>query len=89
MKVIRTTGRFERDVKLAKRRGKDLDRLWTVVEVLQLDGSLEPRHRPHRLSGEWRGAWECHVEPDWLLIWRSDGGDLILTRTGTHADLFE
>ena len=49
---------------------------------------LEARHRPHRLSGNWSGAWECHLEPDWLLIWTQEADVLVLTRTGTHSDLF-
>jgi mRNA interferase YafQ len=46
------------------------------------------RYRPHRLSGNWNRFWECHIEPDWLLIWDEDETALILVRTGTHADLF-
>ena len=83
-----TTGRFDRDLRRARRRGKDLDRLWAVVERL-LDGArLDPHHRAHRLSGEWSRSWECHIEADWLLIWHVDGDALVLTRTGTHSDLF-
>lgn len=63
-----TTKRFGRDLKRAKKRGKDLGRLWAVVDRL-LDGQpLDPRHRQHRLSGAWSGSWECPIEPDWLLI---------------------
>lgn len=83
-----TTGRFDRDLRRARRRGKDLERLWAVVKRL-LDGErLDPRHRAHRLSGEWSRSWECHIEPDWLLIWHVEDDALVLTRTGTHSDLF-
>ena len=83
-----TTGRFDRDLRRARRRGKDLDRLWAVVERL-LDGEpLDPRHRAHRLSGEWSRSWECHIEADWLLVWHVEDDALVLTRTGTHSDLF-
>ncbi len=64
--------------KRTKRRGKQFDKLWAVVEQLLKDEPLEPRHRAHTLSGQWQSFRECHIEPD-----------LILARTGTHADLFE
>ena len=83
-----TTRRFERDLARAKKRGKNLNKLWTVVKRLLDEQPLEARHRPHRLSGNWSGSWECHLEPDWLLIWTQEADVLILTRTGTHSDLF-
>ncbi|MBM3555130.1 MAG: type II toxin-antitoxin system YafQ family toxin [Alphaproteobacteria bacterium] len=89
MLEVATTGAFERDVKRAKKRGRNLDKLWRVVELLQRGIALEPRYRVHPLRGEWRHFLECHIEPDWLLIWRADGNTLFLTRTGTHADLFD
>lgn len=89
MRPIRTTARFERDLKLARKRGKNLDKIWRVIDTLQRGQKLEPRHRMHRLSGDWGAFWECHVEPDWLLIWDNADDALILVRTGTHADLFE
>jgi mRNA interferase YafQ len=88
MRALETTKQFERDLKKAKRRGKKLDKLWSVVEILLRGEALPVRCRPHRLSGEWRAFWECHVEPDWLLIWNDEAEALILVRTGTHADLF-
>lgn len=86
--ILRTTSRFEKDLKRAKRRGKDLNKLWAVLEVLVAGGELHPRHRPHRLSGQWSDSWECHIEPDWLLIWDRQEDALVLVRTGTHSDLF-
>ena len=83
-----TTSRFERDLRRATKRGKDLDKLWEIVDQLLAERPLDPHHRPHRLSGAWSRAWECHIEPDWLLIWNLDDSDLILVRTGSHADLF-
>ena len=83
-----TTGRFERDLQHARRRGKNLDKLWAVVDRLLAGESLEPRHRTHRLSGQWARSWECHIEPDWLLIWHVRDDALVLIRTGSHADLF-
>ena len=82
-----TTRRFERDLGRSKRRGKNLDKLWTVVELLLQEQPLDPRHRVHRLSGDWSGSWECHIEADWLLIWHSRDDALVLVRTGTHSDL--
>ena len=89
MTRLRTTKRFERDVKRAQRRHKDLDKLWAVVERLIAGTPLEPQHHQHPLSGKWKRSWECHIEPDWLLIWQLQDGQLTLVRTGTHADLFE
>ena len=83
-----TTRRFERDLDRVKKRGKNLNKLWTVVKRLLEEQPLEVRHRPHRLSGNWSGSWECHLEPDWLLIWTQEADALVLTRTGTHSDLF-
>jgi mRNA interferase YafQ len=89
MRTLKTTTRFKRDLKLAQKRRLDIDRLWTVVEVLVRGDSLAARHRPHRLTGDWARFWECHIAPDWLLIWEDDGASLTLVRTGTHADLFD
>ena len=83
-----TTNRFERDLKRAIVRGKDLDKLWKIVELLLDNKPLEKRHRPHPLSGNYATAWECHIEPDWLLIWNQEDDQLVLSRTGTHSDLF-
>ena len=83
-----TTNRFEKDLKRAIKRGKDLDKLWKIVEQLLNNKPLEKRHRPHPLSDNYATAWECHIEPDWLLIWNSEVDQLVLSRTGTHSDLF-
>ena len=85
-----TTTQFKKDLRRAKRRGKNVEVLWAVVERLVSGLPLDPRNRPHRLSGEWSRCWECHIEPDWLLIWDSRADDsFVLVRTGSHADLFE
>ena len=89
MRSLRTTKQFERDLKLARRRRKKLDRLWAIVDLLVRVEPLPARCRRHRLSGEWNRLWECHIEPDWLLIWDEAEQMLTLVRTGTHADLFE
>ena len=83
-----TTKRFEKDFKLIKKRGKDPEKLWDIVKIILAGKPLDPRHRKHRLSGNWSFAWECHIEPDWLLIWEEGDDAIILARTGTHSDLF-
>ena len=83
-----TTTRFERDLKRSRRRGKDLDKLWAVVDRLLTEKPLGPHNRAHRLASDGSGSWECHIEPDWLLIWHLDDDILVLVRTGTHSDLF-
>lgn len=84
-----TTNRFEKDLKRATRRGKNLDKLWGTVEMILSGSDLPDRYRPHPLSGPWAKFWECHIEPDWLLIWIIRDENLVLVRTGTHADLFD
>ena len=86
--LLLTTTRFERDLRLAQKRGKDVRKLWTVVDRLLAKQPLDQRYRLHRLSGGWSPSWECHIEPDWLLIWNEEDEALTLVRTGTHADLF-
>ncbi len=85
---LATTRRFERDLKRVRRRRKDLDKLWSVVERLLQGQPLDRSHRIHRLSGRWADFWECHLEPDWLLIWIENEDELVLVRTGSHSDLF-
>lgn len=80
---------FERDVKLAKKRGKDLAKLASLVEMLTKGETLPPRLRDHYLTGNYAGRRECHLEPDWLVIYRLIGDDEVrFERTGAHSDLF-
>ncbi|MCL5999774.1 MAG: type II toxin-antitoxin system YafQ family toxin [Chloroflexi bacterium] len=92
MRLIVTLTQFEKDTRLMRKRGKDLDKLQTIVKRLANDESLEPRYRDHPLSGGYQGRRECHIEPNWLLIYRfgerNNSPALILERTGTHSDLF-
>lgn len=81
--------RCKKDMKLAGRRGKDMRKFWGVVNRLLENIPLEPRNRPHRLSGIWYPFMECHIEPDWLLIYHIDNDTLHLARTGSHSDLFD
>jgi mRNA interferase YafQ len=85
--IVRATG-FKKDVKRAQKRGKDMDKLKAIIQLLLDDGPLEPRHRDHPLKGDWIGYRDLHIEPDWLLLYRVTEMELMLARTGTHADLF-
>ena len=89
MKGIRPTSRFLRDLKQAKKRGKDLAKIEAVIDALARGERLAHRHFPHPLKGRMKGLMECHVEPDWLLIWEEDVREIVLVRCGTHTDLFE
>lgn len=86
--IIRQATRFRRDVKRLQRQGVDLTGLQTIIRTLAAAEPLAARYRDHALVGNWRGFRECHVQPDWLLIYRVDGEELQLARTGSHADLF-
>jgi mRNA interferase YafQ len=88
MRHITQHRRFRDDLKQQKRRGKDLEELIAVIELLTEEGHLSAAYRPHKLTGEWKGLWECHIEPDWLLIYEITTTEVVLIRTGTHADLF-
>ena len=81
-------GQFRRDVKLAERRGKDMTKLRELILLLIEGEPLPPRYKDHALGGDWKLHRDCHIEPDWLLLYKVDGADLYLVRTGTHSDLF-
>lgn len=85
------TSRFKAGVKLARKRGLDISLLEDVIEKLRLDQPLEAKHHNHELSGNFKGVWECHIQPDWLLLYLKDDGVLVLTLvdTGTHSDIFK
>jgi len=85
---IHQTAQFKKDVKRQKRRGKDLEKLKRVIELLLSGTPLPSQYNDHPLYGDWKRHRDCHVEPDWLLIYRLEDETLFLERTGTHADLF-
>ena len=84
------SNRFKKDLKLVKKRGLKIDNLRNVVNTLASEEKLDEKYRDHALTGDYRGFRECHVEPDWLLVYRVDQDELelFLFRTGTHSDLF-
>lgn len=89
--IIRRTSQFKKDVKRQEKRGKDFQEFKGLVNKIAEGVPLPSRHRDHKLPGNYRkykGVRECHVEPDWLLIYLKTVNELILIRTGTHADLF-
>ena len=88
---VKFTSQFKKDLKLAKKQNKDLDKLFEVVNILADGGTLDARYRDHELSGNYQGTRECHIEPDWLLVYeiRDEVLVLMLYRLGTHSELFK
>jgi mRNA interferase YafQ len=88
---VEYTTKFKRDLKLAKRRNKDIPSLQDIMKKIEHEKPLEPRLKDHVLTGNWVGYRELHIEPDWLLIYKliSDEKVVIFVRTGTHSDLFK
>lgn len=84
-----TARKFEKDYEKLLRAGKDEDKIKRVIKKLLNGEPLEPRHGNHKLKGEYRDRWECHIEPDWLLIYKRTDQELILERTGSHSELFK
>ncbi|MFO7936236.1 MAG: type II toxin-antitoxin system YafQ family toxin [Kiritimatiellia bacterium] len=84
------SSRFKKDVHLALKRGKDMDKLLTVINLLVAGKPLPVRYKDYPLAGNYSGFRDCHIETDWILIYRIEHSQLqlILTRTGTHSDLF-
>ncbi len=80
---------FKRDYKRIKKQGLDVTKLQAVIETLAQQASLDQRYKDHPLRGNRKGYRECHIEPDWLLIYRIVGNELQLAETGSHADLFD
>ncbi len=79
---------FKKDFKNAKKRKKDPQKLAHIIEELQHNRELPPKNKNHKLKGNYAQCWECHIEPDWLLIYKKTSEELILIRTGTHSTLF-
>lgn len=88
---VRFTSQFKKDLKLAKRQSKNLEKLFEVINILANGGTLDPGYHDHDLTGRYRGTRECHIELDWLLIYEIQGNVLVLMlyRLGSHSELFK
>jgi mRNA interferase YafQ len=82
------TRQFDKDVKRMQRRAKNLEKLKIIIRSLIAEESLDPISRDHKLIGNWKGRRECHIESNWLLIYKIEENRIIFERTGTHSDLF-
>lgn len=89
MKILIPTTRYRKNLKRISKRGKNPDKLLGILACLERDEPLPASARPHLLQGKWSGYWECHIEPNWLLVYKVYDDRVELARTGTHADLFE
>lgn len=85
------TSKFKKDIKLLKKQGKNIEKLYEIINILAYGEELDAKYRDHNLIGNYKGYRECHIEPDWLLIYKVMENILILTlsRTGTHSELFK
>lgn len=88
--IVKFTTQFKKDYKLAMKRGLKMNFLEDIVEKLSMGEALPDKNKDHALTGNWIGFRECHIQPDWLLVYRMENDVLVLTltRTGTHSDLF-
>ena len=84
------TNRFKKDLKRCVKRGLDISKIIEAVKLLEANGQLSAKYKPHKLVGDRQGQWECHIQPDWLMVWEQNDMELTLLflQTGTHADLF-
>ncbi len=87
---IKPTSQFKRDLKLMQKRGLKMELLTDVISKLSKGEALDPKYKDHALTGNFAGCRECHIQPDWLLVYEYEDDNLILylTRTGSHSDLF-
>lgn len=90
MYIVKPSGRFKKDLKVVAKRGYDINLLTNVVKLLAAGSPLPEKNKDHALTGNWVNYRECHITPDWLLIYKVEDDVLVLTltRTGTHSDLF-
>ena len=84
------SSQFKRDFKLMQKRNEDMDKIRDIMDMLENEVPLKPKHNEHPLQGNYKGCKECHIEPDWLLIYDIDKSEneIYFVRTGTHSDLF-
>lgn len=88
---VQFTSQFKKDLKLAKKQKKNLEQLFEVIDILANGGKLDAKYRDHELTGNYKGTRECHIEPDWLLIYEIRNNILVLMlyRLGSHSELFK
>ena len=88
---VKTTKRFDKELKRCEKRGYNMQLIFDAMRLLAATGTLPAQYRPHKLSGNLQGQWECHIQPDWLMTWQQNDTELILLflQTGTHSDLFK
>ena len=88
MLEVVSSSQFKKDVKRLKKANKNIDRLKTLIGLLAAEAPIPPEYKDHPLVGNWRYYRDCHIEPDWLLIYRINSGELNLARTGSHSEQF-
>ena len=90
MYSLEFTSKFKKDFKLCEKRKYDIALFDEVIDLLNVKGKLPNKFKPHRLQGNYKNHWECHIKPDWLLIWLQDDTlkEIVFVRMGTHSDLF-
>jgi len=90
MYTVKYTGQFKKSLKRCVKRGLDVKVFTDTLDILQSTGELPVQYKAHKLVGDYAGCWECHMQPDWLLIWRQNDTELelVLIDTGSHSDLF-
>jgi mRNA interferase YafQ len=89
MLIPNRSSQFKRDFKLAIKRGRDISKIEKIMRMLTEEIPLDSKHRDHSLSGDYKAHRECHIEPDWLLIYVVTAREIFFVRTGTHSDLFK
>ena len=89
MLKISSTNKFQKDLILCQKRNYDLNMLIDIVDILRIPETLPAQNKDHNLKGNFKGKRECHIAPDWLLIYQQSDDELMLFRTGTHSDLFK
>lgn len=84
------SNRFKKSLKKCYKRGLNIDSLRDAIRLLEQNGSLPDKYKAHKLSGKYSGVWECHIEPDWLLLWQQNDMELtlLMVDTGSHSDIF-
>lgn len=90
MREFKYSSRFQRDYKLCKKRGRDMRKMHDILLILASGGTIPAKYKDHPLKSNWNGYRSIHIEPDWILIYKLEGNDIILlTATGTHSDILE